>query len=114
MCETDVLYMSYRKGTLGHSVAVIWRNAVLSNGIVPVWLWISWTNGTISIGTGNITGENLMLYYPENILIANVSTVAVGSYSGVSADWKIPYNQSAGKILSETKVSLKEQKVCFF
>src|SRR5688572_29571582 len=97
--------MRYRNATLGNYVATSLQTAVLSYGVVPVWLWISWANGTITIGTGNVTGENPILYYPENFLIANVSNVAVSSYSGASADWKIPYDQSAGKIPSEIVVS---------
>lgn len=94
----------YRNVTLAKYILRCWRTAVLSNGIAPVWLWISWANGTITIGTGNVRGMNLLLYYPENFLIANVSTVAVSSYYGYSAQWKIPYNQSAGKISWEVKL----------
>lgn len=90
--------MSYRNTTLDNSVSKSWYKSVLSTGTALVWLWISWTNGTIAIGRGNVTGLNLMLYYPENFLIANLSTVAVSSYASVTADWKIPYNQSEGKM----------------
>lgn len=97
VCET-ILYAPYRNKTLGSYVSKCWQNATLSIGKVPVWLWISWRNGTITIGMGNVTGRNLILYYPENFLIANVSTVAVSSYVNATGDWRIPYNQNEGKM----------------
>ena len=93
---------------MGTCVSYIRRDKVLSNGVVPVWLWISWTNGTLTIGTGNITGDNLILYYPDSLRIANVSTVAVKSFSALTGEWKIPYYQSAGKISCEVNLIVKD------
>lgn len=89
-------YMRYRNITLGNQISCCCPDPILSNGTVPVWVWISWINGSITMGTGNVTGMNPMLFYPDNSLIANVSTVAVSSYGSATVVWKIPYNQSSG------------------
>lgn len=96
--------MRYRNTTKNNYVATCLHAEVLSKGVVPVWLWISWANGTICIGIGNVTGQNMILYYPENFLIANISTVAVSSFGIVTGDWKIPYNQSEGEISCTIKL----------
>src|SRR6218665_2871163 len=88
--------MRYRKITMGGSISRACPDPILSHGTVPVWVWISWINGSITIGSGNVTGMNPVLYYPDNSMIVNVSTVAVSSYGSITAVWKIPYIQSTG------------------
>ena len=97
--------MTYRNITLGGSIARGCSGPMLGNGTVPVW--VSWINGSIIIGRGNVTGLNPMLYYPDNSLLANVSTVAVSSYGVTTVVWKIPYNQNAG---NTTKINDQSRK----
>lgn len=62
-----------------------------------VWLWVSWSGGVLSIGRGSVPGQDYLMMYPGTSLIANLSTVAVSSFHGLSANWTIPYEQLVGK-----------------
>lgn len=82
---------------MGSSIARIAPTNVLLNGTVPVSLWISWANGSLSAGKGNETGKNTIIYYPDNSLIVNISTMGISSFGAITGLWKIAYNQSSGE-----------------
>jgi len=53
--------------------------------------WLSWVNGTIQFGTGDVVGQNRLLNFkdPQPTYRKYVHSVAVATGLGVNGEWEI-------------------------
>ena len=66
----------------------------MNGGITPIWMWISWSQSVLTIGTGNVVGKDIILVHPDTKNLRAATTVEVSSYKLTdNATWMIPYDQ---------------------
>lgn len=89
-------------GTAGNTKTVLHIKSELSNLVYEVFtpsilssdelraFWVSWVNGMVQFGTGELVGENVLLYYndPQPAYRRYVHSLAVASGLDVAAEWE--------------------------
>ena len=83
-----------RKEINGTEVASVASEHILSGAdFMP--FWVTWSGSEISVGKGDIPGQDAVLTHPvaESLVISTLAITTSGSYR---ADWHIPYASSDG------------------
>jgi len=78
------------------SLATGCKVGLLENGTKFIQLWLSWRNGIITAGTGEVIGLHTMVTYLPMPPVTSINTVAINSKS-YTANWIIPYDQVTSK-----------------
>jgi len=95
-CPISLLLHFFRNRTLSSNLALGYKGGLLEGGTKFIQLWLSWRNGIITAGTGEVIGQHTMVTYLPMPPVTSISTAAINSYY-YTANWVIPYDQVTSK-----------------